>query len=186
MKDLVKKAVERIYDHRDYQFYLEKCQRKIDFFDVENLSLLDENVVVSEASNQEMWPSKEWSFNFGEFKKNDFEASFNTILKVSKIASVFYIQHEFSVINKVDFKIEPTLDGYSGMSYTMAQYNLHENLSKVFKDNDYIELSYSDIYEVLPNLNFPDGVSIFGSQVTVEYALFHDLLDLCPEDDVIF
>jgi hypothetical protein len=182
MKDLVKKAIQRIYGHRDYQFYLEKCQKNPYFFDIKISSLLTESIIVSEVINQKIWPSKEWEFNFGEFKKNEFEASFNTILKVSKLASAFYIQHEFSVSNKVDFKIEPTLDGYSGISYTMDQYNLHCSLSKIFRDNNYVELLCSDMYEVLPNLNFPDDVSMSGSQATVECALFHDLLDLCPTD----
>ncbi len=41
-------------------------------------------------------------------------------------------------------------------------------------------MSYAEIIEVIPELKFPKEVTIFGSQVTVEYAIFHDLLGLCP------
>jgi hypothetical protein len=30
-------------------------------------------------------------------------------------------------------------------------------------------------------LHFGEDVKIFGSQVTVEYAVFHDILEICPE-----
>jgi hypothetical protein len=185
MNEIVKEAVASVYNHTDRVHYLEKCQLDLNFIDtdIKNLFISDEKPIISDCSNQKIWPSKEWLFDFSEFVENGFKASFTTILKVSKIASLFYVQHEFSVLNKVVEKIEPTLDGYSGMPYIMAQYDLHENLSRILKEKNFVELRYSEIYEVLPNLRFPEDVTIFGPQVTVEYALFHDLLDLCPNDD---
>jgi hypothetical protein len=184
VNELVKQAIEKIYRHADHVFYLEKCQKDLQFSEIENLNSIDNNLNISERNIQKVWPSKEWFFDFGEFIEDNFNASFNTVLKVSKVVPVFYIQHEFSVANRISKRIEPTLDGYSGMPYIMAQYDFHEKVSEILTKNNYVELKSSEIHEVLPNLNFPEGVTIFGPQVTVEYALFHDLLDLCPDDDV--
>lgn len=185
MNNVTKQAIERIYAHADHSFYLEGCQKDLELFDNIESSLKVKNLDVSELTPQFIWPSKEWLIDFSEFAENDFRASFTSRLKISKLAPIFYIQHEFSVINKVPAKIEPSLDGYSGMPYIMLQYEFQEDISKTLEKNDYLRLKYSEIYEVIPELSFPQGVTIFGPQVTVEYALFHDLLDLCPDNDAV-
>jgi hypothetical protein len=182
MNNIAKKAIEHYYIDAKHSYYLEKCHQNLDFAGGIESSLKDIDSNISEQSPQLIWPSKDWLIDYDEFTENSFNASFLTRLKISKLAPLFYVQHEFSVLNRVHPRIEPTLDGYSGMPYTMDQYNFQEKISKFLKEKDYIQLTYSEMYEVIPELSFPKNVTIFGSQVTVEYALFHDLLDLCPED----
>jgi hypothetical protein len=182
MNNTAKKAIEHYYINANYSYYLEKCNQNLDFIDGIESSLKDIDSNISEQSPQSIWPSKDWLIDYGEFSENSFNASFLTRLKISKLAPLFYVQHEFSVLNRVNSRIEPTLDGYSGMPYTMDQYNFQEKISKILEEKNYIKLTYSEMCEVITELSFSENVTIFGPQVTVEYALFHDLLDLCPED----
>ncbi|CAI8708686.1 MULTISPECIES: hypothetical protein [Bacillus] len=54
-------------------------------------------------------------------------------------------------------------------------------INKTLKLGGYTDLSYAEINEVVEGVQFPEGVTLFGPQVTVEYALFHDVLDICPD-----
>ena len=69
----------------------------------------------------------------------------------------------------------------SGEPYIKEQYDFYDRISKSLVSIGYSEISYAELTEVVYGVSFPEGVKIFGPQVTVEYALFHDLLELCPE-----
>ncbi|KLA31148.1 hypothetical protein B4077_3416 [Bacillus cereus] len=74
-----------------------------------------------------------------------------------------------------------TLDGYDTQPYTIQQVEFEQQVIQFLTSENYTQLSYAKVNEVVMNLKFPEGVTIFGTQVTVEYAMFHDVLDLCPE-----
>ncbi len=97
------------------------------------------------------------------------------------MAPVFYLQHEFSVDCPGDTSLMSTLDGYDTQPYTSQQLEFDQQVIQSLTSKNYTQLSYAEVNEVVMNLKFPEGVTIFGPQVTVEYAMFHDVLDLCPE-----
>lgn len=77
--------------------------------------------------------------------------------------------------------LSPTLDGFDIQPYTKTQAEIELIIQKVFSREGYEKLSYSQMNEVLPEIYFGEDVKLFGSQVTVEYAVFHDVLEICPE-----
>jgi hypothetical protein len=184
MKDLVRENLERIYKNKDLEFYKSQCSKPIalpeSFF-----VLLDQPELYTskDALKTKIWPAKKWLVKFPKFNISEFESSFDTEILISKVAPLFYVEHAFQVKNKAPRKIEPSLTGSCSEGCIIPQYDFHSELSKILSDYGYLELDYADINEVIPELYFPEGVTIFGPQVTVEYALFHDLLDLCPDDD---
>lgn len=91
------------------------------------------------------------------------------------------MRHGFSVENRHDERVAPTLDGISNTGYIMRQFNVHGALSQELT-RGYKDLDFPDMREIIPTLSFSEDVTIFGRQVSVEYALFHDLRGLCPKD----
>ena len=184
MNNLVEQTIKRIYKNRDQEFYLMRCSHKLILPDNFYLLLRNSNLSIIDFNQERITPAKSWFIEFEQFNHGEFNASFTTKLLISKLAPLFYIQHEFEVENRIKKRIEPILDGYSGMPYIIAQYNFHEQISEVLRQGGYTELTYAEMYEVVCGLSFPEEVTIFGPQVTVEYALFHDLLDLCSKSEV--
>ncbi|QPD83355.1 hypothetical protein K3G18_03615 [Bacillus subtilis] len=62
----------------------------------------------------------------------------------------------------------------------MSQQKLDTKLNQILKEMGYNPLDYQEINEVICDLDIKTA-PLFGPQVTVELALFHDLLELCPE-----
>jgi hypothetical protein len=129
----------------------------------------------------DVWPSCKWTFDQGYVTKGEFRVHYSSLLMVSKLAPLYYLQHEFQVDNKDDDMLSPTLDGFDIQPYTIRQAEVESIIQEVFSKQGYEKLSYSQMNEVLPELHFGEDVKIFGSQVTVEYAVFHDILEICPE-----
>jgi len=75
----------------------------------------------------------------------------------------------------------PTLDGSSPRPLIMQQADLDNHIAAALEGAGFSRLSYAEFNEVVCSLSFPSNVTIFGPQVTVEYALFHDLLGLCAD-----
>jgi hypothetical protein len=181
MNHLAKEAIERIYANGDRQFYRTRSLEKISLPQevhecVKNWRL----TMVEFYTAKTCWPSKKWNFCFPKVQKGEFKAEFNTILLVSKLAPLFHVQHEFTVDNQSEERIRP-LDGFFEQSFIQPQFQLGETLTKAFNGSGYARLTYAEMNEVVCDLSFPPGVTIFGPQVTVQYALFHDLLGICTE-----
>lgn len=179
MKEIVKATIDRIYTEKDYEYYLSQCKKELLLDNA--FSKLLECYSALDHIQLNVNPSYKWYFQLERVTKGEFNASFNTTLLISKVAPVFYVQHEFEVENKDVTGVAPVLDGFGGQPYSKAQFELHSQINENLTSQGYVELNIDEINEVVPNLSFKDGVSIFGSQVTVEYALFHDILELCPE-----
>ncbi|NTU27358.1 hypothetical protein HPX95_14410 [Bacillus tequilensis] len=62
----------------------------------------------------------------------------------------------------------------------MSQQKLDTKLNQILKEMGYTALDYPEMNEVICDLDIKPE-PLFGPQVTVELALFHDLLELCPE-----
>jgi hypothetical protein len=183
MNDLVADAIRFYYQDKNDVAYLERCRAPLEIADVimATLTAFSQNVRLP-GDSWAIWPAYEARVNFGTYTRDRVVAEFDTELLVSKLARVFHVRHGFSVENHHEERVEPTLFGYGNTGYTKEQFNLHEMLRQRLTACGYTELDLADMDEVVPTLAFPEGVTIFGRQVSVRYALFHDLRGLCPAD----
>ncbi len=177
MKETIKETIKKIYIDKNYNFFLEKCAT--------NLILPKEIEICSKNYNykiveffEDKEPSKKWSFHSEKLIMGEFEVTYTIVLEISKIASLFYVQHEFRVTNKDNNAIEPVLEGFGGQPYTKNQLEIHNKIASILEKNGYEELFYSDMIEVFLGLEELSEFNIFGNQATVENVLFHDIYDL--------
>lgn len=181
MNNLVREVVESFYHQEDKLGYLLKCQRTIEIPIELTIFLNNNNIKLQPHSTGDVWPSCKWTFGHEDYCKGEFRVSYSSLLMVSKLAPLYYLHHEFQVNNKDEQKMSPTLDGFDEQPYTWTQAELESIIKESFKELGYEQLSYKEMNEVLQGIRFGDDVDLFGPQVTVEYALFHDVLEICPD-----
>ena len=181
MNEMVEKVIEKYYRNRQTVDYLAKCKESIIIPTALEVFAEENRVEIIDTNGEEIWPSSKLIFEYEKYTKGEFEVVYSSTLLISKLAPVIYLQHEFEVENKDPNGISPTLDGFDAQPYTKKQQELDELIKNLFSENGYIALSYGELNEVIPSLSFNPQVTFFGAQVTVEHALFFDLLDLCPE-----
>ncbi|MCY7787457.1 hypothetical protein [Bacillus inaquosorum] len=148
--------------------------KKIKSF-VKTMKIQFENI-----SMGEIWPSAAFQFEFPKYEKNEFHVNYTSKLIISKLAPVYYLQHQFTIENVDPERATPVLDGFSTQSYSMLQQKLDTKLNQILKEMGYNPLTYQEMNEVICDLDIKTE-PLFGPQITVELALFHDLLELCPE-----
>ncbi|SEN68872.1 hypothetical protein [Lihuaxuella thermophila] len=176
--DLIRE-IETMYSTMTDEEYLRLCKSRLSL-PSQFYGILDPGECqVTEIFADEVWPSIRWDFDFNKVNHGDTIFSFSTKLCISKLMPVFYIEHQFQVEVKTTFLHEPTLDGCSNQPYSKRQVDLHSRLSEVLKKSGYKEINFAEASSVICSLSMPVN-RIFGDQVTVEYALFHDVKDLCP------
>lgn len=178
MKKTVLNAIDSVYIKKNYSLFQEKCGIDLNFSDeISEITKKFAYDVVEE--NLELNPSLTWYIEFTPFNKGEFKAVYKTILSISKIAPLFYVQHEFEIENIDMDRMTPVLDGFGAEPYNKSQAELYNSLFKFLYDNGYEELSYSEMNEVVLNVSMPEGVNVFGPQMTVENCLFRDILGIC-------
>lgn len=111
------------------------------------------------------------------FAKNDFKIRYTTVLSISKIVDMYYLQHEFEVDNPDPDSIEPFPCGFGDVPYCKLQYALEEAVCGFLSEKGFKRLSYAEREEVIPEVEMPQN-EIFGTQMTVEYAVFKDMWGL--------
>lgn len=173
----IEDIIKRVYILKDYNFFISSCQRKVEFLD-EILEILHNNCSNIELSNEPDSPCVEIYLAVNDFAENDFKVNYTSQLYINKIIDVFYFQHEFAVDNLDPNRIAPVLDGFSDESYCKLQYNLDETVLAYLQQKGYKRLYYSDMEEVVADVKMPKN-TIFGSQMTVENAIFKDLWGIC-------
>lgn len=177
---VVSNAINQFYKKKDYQAFKAGCFKYLELFkELQNYIALH-NLSFDEGP-QKPSPVINWYLNFGNYKKNGFEISYNTVIKISKVAPLFYIQHEFEIENKDEDRMSPLLEGSSGQPYTKKQADLHDEVAAIFNEKGYQELMYADLTETVAGFQMPKGITIFGPNVTVELLLFADIFDLCSK-----
>lgn len=183
MIQVVQDTLRRFYQQHDHETYLRRCRQALDVaelvvdivqgYSTESIDVLDYGI----------WPAWEVRTRFPTYRRGAFAARFDTTIKISKIAKLFHVLHGFDVENRHVTRVAPTLDGYGDIGYISCQFQLHEKVRDALVERGYAELDLADMEEIIPELSFPESVTIFGRQVSVEYALFHDVvLGLCVND----
>lgn len=182
MNKLVEETINKVYFQKEYEWFKSKCLISLELFaDISSYANDKKIELTSVVENN--FPSRMWYFHFSPYIKGEFNVSFRTQLQVSKIIPVFYIEHSFEVENQVEDRMTPILDGWCNyQAYTKSQAEFEDKIVSCLEANNYIRLTYSEINEVVPELAYPEGVTIFGSQVTVEQLLFNDVYNICEEE----
>ncbi|GAA0086257.1 hypothetical protein UT300007_26960 [Clostridium sp. CTA-7] len=177
MLNVVEDTINRIYRTNDYKFFVTKCNKELELPKELDKYIKEQGYkLIGIFDNQS--PSRRWYCYFSDFVKGEFKVLYKTMFEISKIAPLFYIQHEFEVENKDNNKINPVLDGFDSQPYTKEQAGLNDEIVSVLSKYGYKELSSSEMNEVVVDIKIPEDVSVFGTQATVEHLLFNDILDL--------
>lgn len=177
MNKLLNDAFKRIYINKDYQYFINKCEDKLDFSGEFNSKVRTYVKDVIEE-NIKGFPSQRWYFTFDHYENGEFKASYRTLLQISKIVPIFYVQHEFEVENYDSNKMCPVLDGFGTEPYIKNQAILHEIIKEYLESAGYFEIDYSQINEVIINVENNSFNIIKGEKYTVEDLMFNDMLDL--------
>lgn len=171
MNDIIYNILKKVYIEMDYEYYRRKCKEKLSLNKLfENLKYVKDVIEISIEND----PSVEWQFVLN----NHNNISYKTILYVSKIVPIFYIQHEFTVENDDPDKIEPALDGFGGQPYSKQQGELENYIKKTMSDLKYTEISYYEFNNCI--LTEKDSVLeiLDGENYTTYSLLFNDMLNI--------
>lgn len=177
MLDEIKRVVETTYILKNYEDFISRCHEKIGFID-ELLEFTKTRFGKAEVSKLPDDPGVVIYFDVCEFSQNDFKVRYKSVLSISKVADVFNLQHEFEADNPDPDGMTPVLDGFGGESYCKAQSALEEVICDFLTAKGFKQLTYADMEEAIPGVEMPENV-LFGSQMTVEYAVFKDMWGLC-------
>ncbi len=186
MKKSIAEAIEILFKQENGQRkYLDLCRTSLAlpsaFWELAGkFNLID----IETVNENEVWPSIRLAYQFPSESEEEKATGlrFVTEINISKLAPVFYIQHEFEINNLSISMIEPTLNGFGNSPYTKRQYEFHKEISCLLVGENFEELSFKEFNEVICSLEMPDNITIFGDQVTVESALFIDLYGRCRRD----
>ncbi len=177
MIDEVKRIIETMYIQKNFEPFVSRCHGMLKFID-ELLNAAQtkfNNAEVSELSDD---PCVEIYFDVCEFSQNDFKVRYKSVLSISKVVDVYYLQHEFETDNPDPDRMDSVLDGFGGEPYCKAQYALEELICGFLAARGFKQLTYADMNEVIPDVEMPEN-ALFGTQMTVEYAVFKDMWGLC-------
>lgn len=180
MNDRIESYVKKLYCCMNHDLFLEMCKRTPCYLN-ELLQLTTSLCSEIEISNLEDNPCITIRYLYPDFTDGVFHAGFRSILSISKVADVFYVYHEFEVDNNTPERLVPSLDGYGQIPYTQAQYALENIIVKFLEQHGLYGLTFTELDEVITYLPMPIK-TIFGTQMTVENALFRDLY--CFAEDV--
>lgn len=181
MHSELKKIIERVYVERNFKFFIEQSKKKIEFID-ELISLVSCYCETADYNVDGVEPSLEIYFSYKDLKKDDMVVAYHTLLRISKIASIFIFQHEFSIDNPDKDRMSPVLDGFDSQAYTKTQNILEDVITKFLLQKNYFKVSNQEMEEVICNVKMPDN-NLFGCQMTVDNALFRDIWDICCDKD---
>ncbi|EPI03268.1 hypothetical protein D920_00310 [Enterococcus faecalis 13-SD-W-01] len=172
----IKKVKDLYYDSNNTNDYLRKCASKIELPD-SVLKFIKNNEIEIFKIEHKLFPSEEWYFTLPLFRDGEFYVEYTTILKVSKLTSVYSLLHSFDVENRDPERMVPSLSGESDEPYIFMQ----SDFSKIIEDNlsklNYERLKWAEGQRKIEGLKFANDVVLFGPDVTVSDMLFLDVLD---------
>lgn len=182
MLDIINNAIDKFYKEKDHALLKELCTKQILLFKELIKYVNKHRFKIEETSCFQMFPSVEWTIHLNDYKNDELEISYKTVLKVSKIIPLYYAQHEFSIKNIDENGLVPYLTGINNITCTKEQFYLNEKIKAVLKKKGYISLDYRDMIEAVPGFKMPENlIQKYGPNVTVEHLLFMDIFDICSK-----
>jgi hypothetical protein len=179
MLDIVEKSIDRFYLQKDYTAFKKLCEQSFPLFEEIKKYVNRKKLTLSEGEDYKDSPSRCWAIHFDDYKKGDFEVAYKTILKVSKVAPLYYVQHEFAIKHNNKDCTVPVLYGVG--LHTKKQFALLHEIFGSLKKKGYCGLELSDMNEVVEGIDVPEGVKFFRSNITVDHLLFIDILNICSK-----
>lgn len=177
MNKLIKDTLKRIYIDKDYEYFKNKCNNEIQL-SKELLKKIEKFIENIDEENMEGFPSQRWYFEYKKYKSDNLEITYRSILVISKIIPVFYLQHEFEVENHDPDKIFPALDGFDMRPYTKTQSNLGEVVKEYLHKEGYSELMYPDLDELVLSKKNNDIDILDGDKYSLEGLMFVGTFDM--------
>lgn len=171
--------IQKIYIQKNFHLYKEKCNKKLDFLEeiLESTKELYKEVYCA-RHDEPLDPSVIINFEFLDYKNDSVCFSFSSICRISKLANVYYINHEFSMDNPVENWIDPTLDGFGYEPYIKEQKEMEKRIDAILVVKGYHKIcSDEDLYEAIYGVEVPENM-LFGNQMTMYTALFEDTWDI--------
>lgn len=181
MNKKVKEAIYKVYIEKDYKFFKDMCYSMPSY-----LELL-ENTISKYSKEYEIYkikgePEITFYINYDNYNYDKFSIEYSTILNISKICNVYYIQHEFSIDNINPNKIMNTLDNFSDKPYNLKQFKMEKEIIEILSNLNLERIYLNDLDEVV-NLCLPqESEHFFGKQITVHELLFNDLYYICENN----
>lgn len=180
MTEEIKRVVETTYISKNFEYFISRCREKIGF--IEELSA----AVQDKSDKADVWdlpddPCVEVHFDVCGYSQNGFKVRYKSVLMISKIVDVYCLQHEFEADNPDPESMGGVLDGFGGEAYCRRQFDLDSAVCDFMTAKGFKRLTCADMDEVIPGVIMPEN-ALFGTQMTVEYAVFKDLWGLCSDD----
>lgn len=182
MLPVVSQAIEEFYVKKNYFLFKELCRKSLDLSE-ELKKYIKSKDITLEGDGDLLDPEGEWHVYFNSYIKGNFEVSYNTSLRISKLVPVFNVGHYYAVENKGKKTIAPVLDEGGDYPYTKTQQKLHQMIAADLTSKGYTEVHDVDLEETVPNFKLPDGITIFGLNVTVELLLFRDIYNILDDEN---
>lgn len=177
-----KEVKELYYDHNSKIEYVKKCSQKIELEETIKLFCQEHNIGTIDM-RQYLSPSACWYFTIPIFKTGEFEVEYTTVLKISKLTTIYSLLHCFDVKDKNPKRMFPELSGSSDETYTFLQYDFAEVVAETLSELGYERLSWAEGERKIEGLKFSDDTVIYGPDVTVSDILYLDVLDILPDNE---
>lgn len=165
--------IKRVYIDKDINFFKDKCKCKLDYI-YEMINLV-KPFYKSYSISEEDVASYKIVFFYKMYTDKGLSINFKTILRLSKITNIYFLNHEFELKNPFEGSLKPSFYG-TGLAYIREQYDLEEKLVDFLDEKGYREIiTYHELNEVVNNRE------LIMSRLTLEKALFKDTWKLCEK-----
>lgn len=179
MDNRIQKYIKRIYIDKDYDFFREQS-RLIPEYTYELINKLKPFCInlKSEGIENKKLPRIEIVCDVEQYKIDDFNAEYETVIKISKVANAFILYHQFRIDNKDPNSLFPILKGENWSGFTSLQDTLEEVVVRYLSDKNVLKIDTNEFEQVVTGLIMPEN-NLSGQQMTVGLALFHDIFGIC-------
>lgn len=174
MRDFIKECIDEYYIKNNKKLWRQLCEQKYDLSSF--IDELKEHYVNCEIINHVDEPCIHITFYEKSFVSKELKIEYYTELRICKVCKIFNLDFLYEVKNP-----DPQGMGclYNSLeeSWNCNQYDLGEKIISFLNKEGYERLFFKDLIEVVPQLEMPEN-GLFGNQMTIENALFHDFYEL--------
>lgn len=172
MQDNIRKIIRDIYFNNRKDLFLQGCNNRIVFLN-DLLRRIKPFIDTYDVYSSDNEPAEEVRISVSSNVYYDVCLKYDSLLYINKIAKYYFIQHEFSIDNPDNERIDPCLDGYRGEAYCKKQFVLDEKIEEFMFGQGYERLSINETEEIFPDTIIPKDSTV-PEFFSVYNALFMD------------
>ncbi len=178
----IKDIIDIVFIESNYNYLKKIYKRNFDYKEelYNQLSKFCEKISVNHADNSS---TTTFYLTVNVFLDEKFSVEYHSILNISKVANVYYLEHSFSIDNVDPNRMTPVLDGFGGEAYSKQQYELEEFIINLMDSVHYMKLEYKDIDEVISEVVGEVNTLYLSSQITLRELIFDDRLGVLDNID---